>query len=69
MPFTATAIARLLLSIAVGSAVGMAVYTFTFARGASYLTDVPAACAICYIMNEHYGGWLKSTHHPVALLR
>ena len=56
MPFSATANARLLLSIAVGSAVGIGVYTFTFARGASYLTDVPAACANCHIMNKYFGG-------------
>ena len=47
MRFTGVAIAGLTLSIAVGLAAGVGGYTFVFARGASYLTDDPAACALC----------------------
>jgi cytochrome c nitrite reductase small subunit len=38
-----------------------------YARGASYLTNDPAACANCHIMDEHYAAWLKSSHRAVAV--
>jgi cytochrome c nitrite reductase small subunit len=30
------------------------------------LTNDPAACANCHVMNEQYDGWTKSSHHAVA---
>jgi cytochrome c nitrite reductase small subunit len=50
------------LAVAVGLAAGLGGYT----RGASYLTNDPAACANCHIMGEHYAGWLRSSHRSVA---
>jgi cytochrome c nitrite reductase small subunit len=38
--------------MAVGVVIGLGGYTFLYARGASYLTDHPAACANCHIMRE-----------------
>ncbi|TAK55086.1 MAG: cytochrome c nitrite reductase small subunit [Bacteroidetes bacterium] len=55
------------LSIVVGLAIGVGSYTFIYAKGGSYLTNDPAACANCHIMNEQYDGWLKSSHHSVAV--
>jgi cytochrome c nitrite reductase small subunit len=52
---------------AVGLAVGVGAYTFVYARGASYLTNDPAACANCHIMSEHYAAWIKSSHGKVAV--
>lgn len=52
---------------AIGLAVGVGAYTFVYARGASYLTDDPAACANCHVMSDHYGAWLKSSHRAVAV--
>jgi cytochrome c nitrite reductase small subunit len=49
-----------------GIAVGLGAYTFVYARGASYLTTDPAACANCHVMQEHYDAWLKSSHRNVA---
>jgi cytochrome c nitrite reductase small subunit len=49
-----------------GVVVGLGLYTFVYARGASYLTNDPAACANCHIMADHYAGWMKSPHHAVA---
>lgn len=46
---------------------GISIYTFTYAKGASYLTDDSAACANCHIMREYYDGWLKSSHRAVAV--
>lgn len=51
---------------AIGIAIGGGLYTFVYARGASYLSDNPAACANCHIMQDHYDAWQKSSHRAVA---
>lgn len=56
-----------ILGISMGLAVGVGGYTFVYARGASYLTDDPAACANCHVMQEYYDAWLKSSHRAVAV--
>lgn len=50
-----------------GATVGLGGYTFVYARGASYLTNDPAACANCHVMQGHYDAWLKSSHRNVAV--
>lgn len=50
----------------VGIAVGAGAFTFWYGQGASYLTNDPAACANCHIMQEHYGAWLQASHRAVA---
>jgi cytochrome c nitrite reductase small subunit len=54
-------------SAAGGIAAGLGGFTFVYARGASYLTDDPAACANCHVMQDHYDGWRKSSHHAAAV--
>src|SRR5687767_14364212 len=49
-----------------GAAAGLGLYTFGYARGYAYMTNDPAACANCHIMAEHYGAWMKGSHHAVA---
>jgi cytochrome c nitrite reductase small subunit len=61
------AIPVLAIGIAVGLVLGVGVYTFVYARGASYLTDNAAACANCHIMREHLDGWITSSHRAVAV--
>jgi cytochrome c nitrite reductase small subunit len=56
----------LVLALMVGLTAGLGAYTFTYARGYSYLTNDPRACANCHIMREHFDAWNKSTHHAVA---
>ena len=56
----------ILLGIVIGIAVGIGAYTFAYAKGWSYLTDDPAACANCHVMQEQFDGWLKSSHRAVA---
>src|SRR5690349_22795389 len=56
----------IVLGVVVGIAVGIGVYTFAYAKGWSYLTDDPAACANCHVMREQFDGWLKSSHRSVA---
>ena len=51
----------------VGVALGLGLYTFVYAKGYSYLTDDPAACANCHVMNEQFAGWVKSSHRSVAV--
>ena len=61
---------RLLLVVAaasVGLALGIGSYTFVYARGYSYLTNDPAACANCHIMRDHFAAWSRSSHRAVAV--
>jgi cytochrome c nitrite reductase small subunit len=53
-------------ALLVGITAGLGTFTFGYARGYSYLSNDPAACANCHIMNEHYGAWMKGSHHSVA---
>jgi cytochrome c nitrite reductase small subunit len=55
------------LGISAGLAIGGGGYTFLYAKGGSYLTNDPAACANCHIMQEHFDAWLKSSHRAVAV--
>jgi cytochrome c nitrite reductase small subunit len=56
----------LIAAVLVGLAAGIGAYTFAYARGWSYLTDDPAACANCHIMGEHFAAWTKASHRAVA---
>ena len=55
------------VGVAAGIFFGVGGYTFIYARGASYLTNDPAACANCHVMNEQYDGWRKGSHRAVAV--
>jgi cytochrome c nitrite reductase small subunit len=55
------------LGIPIGLAAGIGGYTFVYAKGGSYLTNDPAACANCHVMQEQYDGWIKSSHRAVAV--
>jgi cytochrome c nitrite reductase small subunit len=59
---TAGVIAGVVLALAVGTGG----YTFIYARGWSYFTDNPQACANCHVMQDHLDGWRKSSHRSVA---
>ena len=53
-------------AVLAGIAMGLGGYTFAYARGWSYLTDDPKACANCHVMNEQYDAWIKGSHRTVA---
>ena len=53
--------------IILGMAVGVAAYTFVYARGYSYMTDNAEACVNCHVMQDQFSGWLKSSHRAVAV--
>ena len=59
--------ALFVLTALVGIALGLGAYTFAYAKGWSYLTNDPRACANCHVMNEQYDGWLKGSHRSVAV--
>lgn len=56
-----------LLGLALGLLIGLGGYTFIYARGASYLTNDPAACVNCHVMQEQFDGWTTSSHRAVAV--
>lgn len=56
----------LVAGLLVGAALGIGSYTFVYAKGASYISDDPAACANCHVMGDHYAAWMKSSHRAVA---
>ena len=55
-----------LLALFVGTALGLAVFTFGYAGGIHYLSDSPETCAQCHAMDDHYDAWLKGSHAAVA---
>lgn len=57
---------RILVLAGCGIFLGVSGYTFFYAKGASYLSEDPAACVNCHIMNEQYASWQKSSHHANA---
>jgi cytochrome c nitrite reductase small subunit len=59
--------APLLLAVAVGAVAGLGAYTFSYAKGLSYLSRDPVACVNCHIMQSQYDAWQKSSHHHSAV--
>ncbi len=56
-----------LLAVFIGTSVGVGGYTFMYASASDYLTSDPAACANCHVMTDLLDGWVKSSHHDVAV--
>ncbi|HSN88244.1 MAG TPA: cytochrome c nitrite reductase small subunit [Thermoanaerobaculia bacterium] len=63
---TKITIFAIVLGSLIGLAAGVGGYTFVYAKGYSYLTNDPAACANCHVMGTQYDQWLKSPHRSVA---
>ncbi len=59
--------ATLVVGTLAGILVGLGLYTFVYARGYSYLTNDPKACANCHVMQDYYSGWINSSHRSVAM--
>ena len=55
------------IALTLGIAVGLGAYTFVYARGYSYVTNDPQACANCHIMRAHYDAWTRASHRAVAV--
>ena len=54
------------LSLLAGLLAGLCCYTFIYAKGYSYLTNNPAACTNCHVMQAEYDAWVKSSHRAAA---
>ena len=50
-----------------GVMAGVGAYTFVYAKGYSYMTNDPRACANCHIMRDHYDAWTRASHRAVAV--
>ena len=59
--------AVLIAAVLIGTSLGVGAYTFVYARGYSYLTNNPAACANCHIMQDHFDAWTRASHRAVAV--
>ena len=53
--------------VVLGLLLGIGGFTFIYARGASYLTNDPGACANCHVMQDHFDAWQRSSHRAVAV--
>jgi cytochrome c nitrite reductase small subunit len=60
-------IVPLIAAIILGMLIAIGGYTFVYAKGYSYLSNDPAACANCHVMDNHYRAWMKSSHRSVAV--
>ena len=58
------------IAIIVGAIIGImggiGGYTFVYAKGHSYLTNDPAACANCHMMSQYYAAWQRGPHRSAA---
>jgi len=57
---------RVFLSVLIVFITALSAYTFFYARGTSYLSDDPRACANCHIMRSHFDDWNRSSHKAAA---
>lgn len=60
-------LAPVLLAMTLGVLAGVGGYTFSYAKGLSYLSHDPKACVNCHIMQREYDSWQKSGHHHAAV--
>ncbi len=58
---------KIWIAVGLGVFLGFSVFTFFYAKGLSYLSTNPEACANCHIMNSQFDSWTKSSHHTVAV--
>ncbi len=61
-----TRLAGWLMAALAGATIGVAGFTFYYAKGASYLGHNAAACANCHVMQAQYEGWSRGSHRAVA---
>ena len=55
------------LALLIGVGGGAGLFTFVYGQGGSYLTNDPAACANCHVMEDHLSAWTSSSHRSVAV--
>ena len=60
-------VVAIVIGLAVGILAGLGGYTFIYAKGYSYLTNNPEACANCHVMQDYFTGYINSSHRSVAV--
>lgn len=55
------------LAVVVGVSAGIGGYTFSYAKGLSYFSTEPSACANCHIMQRQLESYRDSSHHGNAV--
>jgi len=60
-------LAIIVVGVLIGVVVGVGSYTFIYAKGYSYITNNPAACANCHVMQSTYAAWSRGPHRSVAV--
>lgn len=61
------AVLSIMLAIALGILGGLGAFTFGYGHGLAYLSDDPAACVNCHVMQDHHDSWINSSHRQVAV--
>ncbi|MBF0571775.1 MAG: cytochrome c nitrite reductase small subunit [Candidatus Omnitrophica bacterium] len=56
----------ILVSFSAGVVLGLGGFIFIYAKGYSYISNDPRACANCHVMQEYYDSWVKSPHHQAS---
>lgn len=56
----------IVVAISIGIVIGLGAFIAIYAKGYSYLSNDPKACANCHVMQEYYDSWVKSPHHKAA---
>lgn len=56
----------ILAAAAAGALVGVGIFTLGYGEGHAYLSNDPAACTNCHIMQPQYDSWLNSSHQARA---
>lgn len=64
--WSVTSVLLVLASLLVGAVIGLAAYTFVFAKGFSYFSSNSESCANCHVMQPYYDSWLAGPHQPFA---
>ncbi|MBO6781147.1 MAG: cytochrome c nitrite reductase small subunit [Rhodothermales bacterium] len=49
-----------------GLLIGLTVFTFAYADGASYLSNDAEACVNCHVMRPQFDAWMKGSHARAA---
>jgi cytochrome c nitrite reductase small subunit len=57
----------IVFAILLGLLAGLAIFTFGYGKGASYLSNNPKGCVNCHVMQGHFDSWQHSSHHHVAV--
>lgn len=55
-----------LVAVSIGIVGGLGIFLFVYAKGYSYLSNDPRACANCHVMQDYYDSWSKASHRNAA---